>query len=378
MLLDDIARTSEAVAGTSSRTAKVDALASCLRGLRAGRGADRGRLPVRRPPACADRRRLGRAPRPPAPSSGRRRSSSLEVDAALTEIGAASRAGLAGGTSERARRALLPRDGAGAALPPRAPHGELRQGALESVVADAVARAADVAPAEVRRALMLAGDLGAVATAALADGRAGLARFRLELLRPLQPMLAQTAESPREAIERARRGRRGVEARRRADPGAPRRRGGPRVHAQPRGHHRPRARGRRGRPRAARSRRSSSTARRSRSSRTGGRILPGDDEPVRQQARRRRAPLAGAAVAVVLRLPPRRRGGPSRPAARRAPRRARSTRVPRARCATGASRPTTPRRPSAFLEDALAHGHEGVMVKAVDAPYEAGRRGAAG
>jgi DNA ligase-1 len=29
-----------------------------------------------------------------------------------------------------------------------------------------------------------------------------------------------------------------------------------------------------------------------------------------------------------------------------------------------------------FLDDALAHGHEGVMVKALDAPYEAGRRGA--
>ena len=57
-------------------------------------------------------------------------------------------------------------------------------------------------------------------------GRAGLARFRLELFRPLQPMLAQTAERPREALERVGAAVGGVEARRRADPGAsPRRRG---------------------------------------------------------------------------------------------------------------------------------------------------------
>ena len=34
------------------------------------------------------------------------------------------------------------------------------------------------------------------------------------------------------------------------------------------------------------------------------------------------------------------------------------------------------REAQTFLEDALARGHEGVMVKALDAPYEAGRRGA--
>jgi DNA ligase-1 len=73
--------------------------------------------------------------------------------------------------------------------------GELRQGALEGLMADAVAQAARLPAGDVRRALMLAGNLPAVARAALLEGAAGLARFRLELFRPLQPMLAQPAEN---------------------------------------------------------------------------------------------------------------------------------------------------------------------------------------
>jgi DNA ligase 1 len=68
--------------------------------------------------------------------------------------------------------------------------GEIRQGALEGVMVDAVSRAANVPLAEVRRAAMLAGDLGAVAAAAIDGGSPALARFRLSLLTPLQPMLA--------------------------------------------------------------------------------------------------------------------------------------------------------------------------------------------
>ena len=65
-----------------------------------------------------------------------------------------------------------------------------------------MASATGVPVADVRRALMLTGDLGVVATAARGDGQAGLARFRLEVLRPLKPMLAQTAESAGEALAR--------------------------------------------------------------------------------------------------------------------------------------------------------------------------------
>jgi DNA ligase 1 len=78
--------------------------------------------------------------------------------------------------------------------------GELRQGALEGVVTDAVARAAGVPAESVRRAAMLAGDLPRVARLALVEGTSGLGAVGLELLRPVQPMLATTAADVTEAI----------------------------------------------------------------------------------------------------------------------------------------------------------------------------------
>jgi DNA ligase-1 len=77
---------------------------------------------------------------------------------------------------------------------------DLRQGSLEGVMLEAIAKVA-AAPAEgVRRAFMLSGDLGLVARAALQEGAPGLERFHLELFRPIQPMLAQTAESISDAL----------------------------------------------------------------------------------------------------------------------------------------------------------------------------------
>jgi DNA ligase-1 len=78
--------------------------------------------------------------------------------------------------------------------------GELRQGALGAVVVEAVALAAGLPPRTVRAAHMLAGDLGVVAAAALAEGAAGLARFGLTVFRPILPMLAQTADTAGEAL----------------------------------------------------------------------------------------------------------------------------------------------------------------------------------
>ncbi len=78
--------------------------------------------------------------------------------------------------------------------------GDLRQGALEGVVTEAVARAAGVAATAVRRAAMLGGDLPAVAHIAMTQGAAGLAGVGLEVLRPVQPMLASTATDVGEAI----------------------------------------------------------------------------------------------------------------------------------------------------------------------------------
>src|SRR5206468_199055 len=78
--------------------------------------------------------------------------------------------------------------------------GGLRQGALEGVMAEAVAKAAEVPATVVRRACMLAGDLGHAAAVALADGRAGLEAIGLEVLRPVQPMLASTAAGVDDAV----------------------------------------------------------------------------------------------------------------------------------------------------------------------------------
>ena len=80
--------------------------------------------------------------------------------------------------------------------------GELRQGALSGIAVEALARAAEAPASEVRRALMLAGDLRAVARALLTEGRPGLARFALRLFQPVQPMLASPAEDVEDALGR--------------------------------------------------------------------------------------------------------------------------------------------------------------------------------
>jgi ATP-dependent DNA ligase I len=201
MLLDEVARTSAAVAATSARLPKTQLLADCLRRLRPDEvpitvAYLSGTLP--HAPIGVGWAALRDVPAPATSPT----LELLDVDAALRRIGAAG-----GGGSQAVRRREL------ADLFARATdveqrflrgllHGELRQGALEALTAEAVARAADVPAADVRRALMLAGDLGAVATAALVEGRAGLERFGLEVLRPVQPMLAQTASDVAEALER--------------------------------------------------------------------------------------------------------------------------------------------------------------------------------
>jgi DNA ligase-1 len=80
--------------------------------------------------------------------------------------------------------------------------GEVRQGADEGLILDAIAEAAALPPSEVRRAFMYSGNLGEIAQAALEHGEAGLSRYDLRVLTPIAPMLAQTAEDVPEAIER--------------------------------------------------------------------------------------------------------------------------------------------------------------------------------
>jgi DNA ligase-1 len=80
--------------------------------------------------------------------------------------------------------------------------GEVRQGALEGVLLDAIARASGLALAGVRQAAMYSGNVGLVARAALEEGAAGLARFSLKLLSPVAPMLASPADDVLAALGR--------------------------------------------------------------------------------------------------------------------------------------------------------------------------------
>ncbi|GAA3933440.1 ATP-dependent DNA ligase [Actinomadura viridis] len=211
MLLTEIARTSSAVAGTSARKAKTGLLAECLRAARPGDGGPGDAAPGEAAVVVAylsgelPQRQIGvgyasfRDIPPPAAEPSL---TVPDVDAAFGEIGAVSGKG-----AVARRRDLL------TALMARATHdeqdflirllsGELRQGALDGVMAEAIAAAAGVPAAEVRRAVMLRGALGPVATAALAEGVAGLRAFTLEVGRPIKPMLAAAAPSVEEAYEK--------------------------------------------------------------------------------------------------------------------------------------------------------------------------------
>ena len=123
-----------------------------------------------------------------------------EVDRAISEI----QATIGSGSATRRREileALL-----GRATEPEADFlrrlltGELRQGALAGLMADAVARAADVPGDLARRALMLSGDLPRMAQIAITSGEPGLRDVGFELFRPILPMLASTATTVAEAV----------------------------------------------------------------------------------------------------------------------------------------------------------------------------------
>jgi len=117
-----------------------------------------------------------------------------EVDATFDQLAAASGAGSTSRRAELLRRLFdrATRDEQDFLL--RLLFGELRQGALEGVLMDAVAKASAIAPARIRRAAMLAGDLAPVARTALVDGEEALSRFVLQPFQPLQPMLADSAD----------------------------------------------------------------------------------------------------------------------------------------------------------------------------------------
>jgi ATP-dependent DNA ligase I len=371
--LAEIVSTSEAIGKTRSRTAKTEVMAACLRRLR----------PEEVPVAVAYL--SGRLPRgtigvgwaslrdrpEPAPEPALEL---LEVDAAFERM-----RGAAGKGSQAARRGELAALFAAATEPEQAflarlLMGELRQGALEGSVVEGVAAAAGLRAAHVRRALMLEGDLGTVAVAALADGEAGLDRFRLTVLRPVSPMLAQTATDVEDALARIH----PADVEWKLD--------GVRlqVHVLD------------GRVRAFARTLADVTDRvpevveAMAALPLRAAILDGEAIALRPDGRPHPFQVTGSRFASRVDLHRLRASTPlspfffdvlhldgedliDRPAAERleildallpGP-----LRVPRA---VAVDAETAER----FLDDALAHGHEGVMAKALDAPYEAGRRGA--
>ena len=200
MLLSELAATSAAVTSTASRSAKVAALADLLGRL----DPDEVEVVVA---ALAGEVRQGRigvgwatvrgleVPPAEAPSL-----TVADLDQALSQL-----ATTAGAGSQARRGARLTALMAAATAPEqeflgRLLLGELRQGALEGVVADAVAKAAGLPLASVRRAAMLAGDLPTVAAVAMAEGAAGLERIGLQVGRFVQPMLAAAGEAVADAM----------------------------------------------------------------------------------------------------------------------------------------------------------------------------------
>ncbi|KAA0114953.1 ATP-dependent DNA ligase [Mycolicibacterium sp. P9-22] len=202
MLLAEIAATSTEVSSLSSRLAKVNRVATTLAA--AHTPADigvvvawlSGELPQRQiGVGWASLRTL---PEPAATAT-------LTVDAVDATFSAIK--GLAGpGSQARRAESVAALFGAATAEEQQFLHrllaGELRQGALAGVMVDAVAKAAAIPVAAVRRAAMLAGDLPVVAAVALSEGESALARFALQVGRPVGPMLAQTATSVDDALDK--------------------------------------------------------------------------------------------------------------------------------------------------------------------------------
>ena len=203
MNLADLVTTTEAVRATSSRKAKVEALAGALRRMEPGEVAAgvaflSGELLQRQIGVGWAALRDA-----PAPGASEPTLTIGEVAAAFATIGA-----LTGPGSQAERRRALgelyaratPAEGEWLT---RLLLGDLGQGALAGVMVEAVARAAELPAAEVRRALMLHGDLPAIAELALEGGAAALAAVRLEVGRPLRPMLASPAADLEAAFAKA-------------------------------------------------------------------------------------------------------------------------------------------------------------------------------
>ena len=199
MLFSELAATSIAVAETSGRLKKIELLATCLRQMASDERAIgarylAGEVPQKTGVGYAQLAEVRTA----TPAAVAPYLSLTEVDRRLAAI-----AELRGAGSAKTRRDQL---GALFALATSAEQhllaglvtGEVRQGANDGMMVEAIAKAAELAPDMVRRAYMLSSDLGEVAAVALEGGELG--RYGLTLFRPILPMLAQTADDAAGAL----------------------------------------------------------------------------------------------------------------------------------------------------------------------------------
>jgi len=201
LLLAEVAAASGAVAATAGRKAKTELLAQCLR-----RASDVELPVVVSWLSGATRQRrtgLGWASLRDRPPSAEVATLTVTgVDAALDRA-----ADAAGAGSQATRRDVLAALLTAATAPEQQflgalITGELRHGAQAGVLLEAVATAAAVPAMAVRRAVTLSGDLPSVAVALRTGGEAALARFGLQVGRPLAPMLAGTAPDLATALEK--------------------------------------------------------------------------------------------------------------------------------------------------------------------------------
>jgi ATP-dependent DNA ligase I len=201
VLLAEVAEVSRAVAGAAGRLAKIAAIAAALRSA----GPDEVPIVVAYLSGELPQRQIGvgwAALRSAPPASAAPSLTVLGVNASFSEIGAVV------GPGSVAERKRLVDEVLGAATADeqfflvRLLSGELRQGALDGVMTEAVARASEVPVGLVRRAVMLRGSLPAVAEAALERGADALSGFGLLVGQPLKPMLASSAPSVEAALDK--------------------------------------------------------------------------------------------------------------------------------------------------------------------------------
>jgi DNA ligase-1 len=202
ILFASLVDAAQRVASTASRLAKRDAVAQCLRSA----NGDEIECAVA---FLSGQTLQGRFGIGPAALGALRDASAteptltlLEVDAALAALASTAGKGSALGRAARLQALFGRATAAEQDFLLRLLAGELRQGALEGVMLYAIADTADVPPAAVRRAAMFAGSVPIAARIAFSEGAAGLARLQITLHRPVQPMLAQSAADVADALAR--------------------------------------------------------------------------------------------------------------------------------------------------------------------------------